>query len=66
MYVSQRSRSRDFVKQNQNLGIKHNIGAFGGDLNNIAAVGQSVGASSIGLHLVSFSGTQGVPFQKAM
>ena len=49
-----------------NLGISDNIGAFGGDPGNVVALGQSVGASSIGLHLVSYSGTRGVPFQKAM
>ncbi|KAL6720892.1 hypothetical protein ACLMJK_002817 [Lecanora helva] len=40
--------------------------SFGGDPKNVIAVGQSVGASSIALHLVSYSGKQGVPFQKAM
>ena len=48
------------------LGVRDNIGAFGGDPENIVAIGQSVGASSIGLHIVSYEGKQGVPFQKAM
>ncbi|KAL8721303.1 MAG: hypothetical protein Q9181_007741 [Wetmoreana brouardii] len=45
--------------------VHDNIKAFGGDPSNVIAIGQSVGASSIALHLVS-SGTRGVPFQKAM
>lgn len=32
----------------------------------VTAIGQSVGALDIGLHLTSFGGTQGVPFQQAM
>lgn len=48
------------------LGIHDNIEAFGGDPENVVAVGQSVGAMAIGLHLVSYAGTEGVPFQKAM
>ena len=47
-------------------GVRDNIAPFGGDSGNIVAVGQSVGASSIGLHIVSYDGTQGVPFHKAM
>lgn len=47
-------------------GIHDNIPAFGGDSNNVVAMGQSVGAMAVGLHLVSFGGSQGVPFQKAM
>lgn len=46
--------------------VHENIEAFGGNPGNVVAVGQSVGAMAIGLHLVSYSGTQGVPFQKAM
>lgn len=46
--------------------IHDNIGAFGGDPDNIVAMGQSVGASSIGLHLTSYKGIRGVPFQKAI
>ncbi|KAL8706321.1 MAG: hypothetical protein Q9201_000640 [Fulgogasparrea decipioides] len=46
--------------------IRNNIKAFGGDPGNVIAIGQSVGASSIALHLVSYSGARGVPFQKAM
>ena len=48
------------------IGVRENIGTFGGDPDNVVAVGQSVGAASIALHLVSYSGTRGVPFQKAM
>ena len=47
-------------------GVHDNIKAFGGDPENVSAVGQSVGASSIGLHLISYHGKRGVPFQKAM
>ena len=47
-------------------GIHTNIAAFGGEPNNIMAIGQSVGAMAIGLHLTSFGGNRGVPFQKAM
>lgn len=47
-------------------GVRDNIEAFGGDPNNVVAVGQSVGAMAIGLHLVSYSGKRGVPFQKAV
>lgn len=50
----------------KNPGVRDNIEFFGGDPGNVVAVGQSVGAMAIGLHLVSYSGTQGVPFQKAM
>ena len=32
----------------------------------VTVIGQSVGASDIGLHLTSFKGKKGVPFQKAM
>ncbi|KAJ5928271.1 lipase [Penicillium verhagenii] len=46
--------------------VKDNIEAFGGDSNRVTAIGQSVGASDIGLHLISFDGTRGVPFQQAM
>ncbi|KAJ5640585.1 carboxylesterase [Penicillium herquei] len=46
--------------------IRDNIEAFGGDPNRVTAIGQSVGASDIGLHLVSYNGTRGVPFQQAM
>ena len=48
------------------IGVRENVGAFGGDPENVMAVGQSVGASSIGLHIISYSGTRGVPFHKAM
>ena len=48
------------------LGVHDNIEVFGGNPGNVVAVGQSVGGMAIGLHLVSYSGTQGVPFQKAM
>lgn len=46
--------------------MRDSIAAFGGDPGNVLAVGQSIGASSIGLHIVSYNGKQGVPFQKAM
>ncbi|KAL8934882.1 MAG: hypothetical protein Q9211_004995, partial [Gyalolechia sp. 1 TL-2023] len=41
--------------------VRYNIEAFGGDPNNVTAIGQSVGASSIGLHLTSYRGKKGVP-----
>lgn len=47
-------------------GVRDNIAAFGGDSGSITAIGQSVGSSDIGLHLVSYGGHRGVPFQKAM
>lgn len=46
--------------------VRDNIEKFGGDPNSITAVGQSVGASDIGLHLTSYGGTRGVPFQRAI
>lgn len=46
--------------------VHDNIAVFGGDPDNVVAVGQSVGAASIALHLVSYAGKRGVPFQKAM
>ena len=55
-----------FFYVNENQGVRDNIEAFGGDPGNVVAVGQSVGAMAIGLHLVSYSGTRGVPFQKAV
>lgn len=50
----------------ENPGVRDNIAPFGGDPENIVAIGQSVGASSIGLHIVSYDGKRGDPFQKAM
>lgn len=46
--------------------MRDKIAPFGGDPGNVVAVGQSVGASSIGLHIVSYDGKQGIPFQKAV
>lgn len=46
--------------------VRRNIAAFGGDPDNVTAMGQSVGASSIGLHLTSYRGQRGVPFHKAI
>ena len=48
------------------IGVHDNIEAFGGDPNKVSAIGHSVGGSSIGLHLTSYGGKRGVPFQKAM
>ena len=60
------SKVSSTVLRSYHLGVRDNIEAFGGDSGNIVAIGQSVGATSIGLHLVSYRGTQGVPFQKAL
>lgn len=46
--------------------VRDNIAAFGGDPDNITAMGQSVGASAISLHLTSYKGSHGVPFDKAI
>ncbi|KAJ5732621.1 carboxylesterase [Penicillium malachiteum] len=46
--------------------IRDNIEAFGGDPDRVTAIGQSVGASDIGLHLVSYNGTRGSPIQQAI
>ena len=54
------------VQHTDILKVKDNIASFGGDPDNVTAMGQSVGASAIGLHLTSFKGKQGAPFQKAI
>ncbi|KAJ3312958.1 hypothetical protein HDU76_002754 [Blyttiomyces sp. JEL0837] len=45
--------------------VKDNIDSFGGDPNNIIAFGGSAGATSVGMHLVSYRGTQTL-FQRAI
>ncbi|KAI1079502.1 lipase [Whalleya microplaca] len=46
--------------------IRDNIEAFGGNPQKVTAVGQSVGAGDISLHLASYEGKRGVPFQQAI
>ncbi|RYP24944.1 hypothetical protein DL765_000172 [Monosporascus sp. GIB2] len=46
--------------------VRDNIAFFGGDPRKVTAIGQSVGASDISLHLTSFGGKRGVPFQQAI
>ncbi|PSR81463.1 Alpha/Beta hydrolase protein [Coniella lustricola] len=46
--------------------VRDNIKAFGGDPERITVYGQSSGASSIGIHLVSYGGARPVPFQQAI
>ncbi|KAL5047761.1 hypothetical protein BDW71DRAFT_196533 [Aspergillus fruticulosus] len=49
-----------------NLWTRDNIDAFGGDPDRVTAIGQSVGASDIGLQLTAFGGKQEAPFQQAL
>lgn len=46
--------------------VTNNIASFGGDPARVTAMGQSVGASDIGLQMTAFRGAKGVPFQKAV
>ncbi|KAL4779979.1 Alpha/Beta hydrolase protein [Aspergillus varians] len=46
--------------------IRDHVETFGGDPNKVTVVGQSVGASDIGLQLTAFDGTHDLPFQQAM
>ncbi|KAI1383622.1 alpha/beta-hydrolase [Hypoxylon trugodes] len=46
--------------------VRDNIEHFGGDPKRVTAIGQSVGASDIGLQLTAFGGKHDVPFQQAI
>lgn len=46
--------------------VRDHIASFGGDPSRVTAVGQSVGASDIGLQMTAFGGARGAPFQKAV
>ncbi|KAI1466956.1 alpha/beta-hydrolase [Daldinia caldariorum] len=46
--------------------VRDNIESFGGDSQRVTAIGQSVGASDIGLQLLAFGGNHHVPFQQAV
>ncbi|PVI04050.1 lipase [Periconia macrospinosa] len=46
--------------------VRENIEIFGGDPKKVTVMGQSVGGSDISLHLTSFGGKRGVPFQQAI